>query len=88
MAALAQQPTMAPVHDGGMAPVQNGTNATGTEDAYSIVFLTQQFEVQVDDNGNGDERDYSYENKIDMGDNSVHCATVAKGLCHIGYYPI
>jgi len=69
MAALVQQPTMAPVQDGGMAPVQNGTNATGTEDAYSIVFPTQQFEDQVDDNGNGDEDDdYFDEDEIDMGD--------------------
>jgi len=34
--ALVQQPTMAPVQDGGMAHVQNGTNATGTEDAYRL----------------------------------------------------
>jgi len=72
MAALVQQPTMAPVRDGGMAPVQNGANATGTKDAYSIVFPTQQFEDQVDDNGNGDEdNDYFDEDEIDMGDNLV-----------------
>jgi len=65
-----QQPTIAPVQDGGgMAPVQNGTNATGTEDAYSIVFPTQQFEDPVDDNGNEEEDDYFDEDEIDMGDN-------------------
>jgi len=69
MAVQAQQPTMAPVQDGGMAPVQNGSNATGTKDAYSIVFPTQQFEDQVDDNKNGDENDYFDEDEIDMGDN-------------------
>jgi len=73
MAALVQQPTMAPVQDGGMAPVQNGTNATGTEDAYPIIFPTQQFEDQVDDNGNGangdEDEDYFDEDEIDMGDN-------------------
>jgi len=72
MAAIMQQPTMAPVRGGGMAPVQNGTNATGTKDAYPIVFPTQQFEDQVDDNGNGDEDDdYFDEDEIDMGDNLV-----------------
>ena len=69
VAALAQQPMMAPVQDGGMAPVQNGTNATGTKDAYPIVFCTQQFEDQVDDNENGDEKDCFDEDEIDMGDN-------------------
>jgi len=72
MAALVQQPTMAPVQDGGMDPVQNGTNATGTstKDAFSIVFPTQQFEDQVEDNGNGDEDDdYFDEDEIDMGEN-------------------
>jgi len=55
-----------------MAPVQNGTNATGAEDAYSIVFLTQQFDDQVDDNRNGDQDDdYFDEDEIDMGDNLV-----------------
>jgi len=69
VAALAQQPMMAPVQDGGMAPAQNGTNATGTKDAYPIVFCTQQFEDQVDDNENGDEKDCFDEDEIDMGDN-------------------
>jgi len=34
-----------------------------------IVFPTQRFEDQVDDNGNGDESDYFDEDEIDMGDN-------------------
>jgi len=73
LAALVQQPMMAPVQDGGVAPVQNGTNATGAEDAYPIIFPTQQFEDQVDDNGNGangdEDDDYFDEDEIDMGDN-------------------
>jgi len=71
LVALVQQPTMAPVQDGGMAPVQNGANAAGAEDAYPIIFPTQQFEDQVGDsgNGNGDEDDDCFdEDEIDMGD--------------------
>jgi len=72
MAAQVQQPMAALVQQPTMAPVQNGTNATGTEDAYSIVFPTQQFEDQVNDNGNGDKVDnYFDEDEIDMGDDRV-----------------
>ena len=67
-AAAAQQPTMVTVQDGGTAPVQNGTDDTSAEDAYSIVYPTQQFEVLVDDNGNGEDDDFYNENDIDMGD--------------------
>ena len=67
-AAAAQQPTMATVQDDGTAPVQNGTDDTSAEDAYSIVYPTQQFEDLVDDNGNGEDDDFYNENDIDMGD--------------------
>jgi len=69
IAAQVQQPMTTHGHNGGVALVQNGADATSTVDAYPIGFLTQQFKDQVDDNGNGNVSDFFDEDKIDIRDN-------------------